>query len=118
MQRRLLPASLANRLSQVIPEESGGPSNAVCSRGQRIKFGATPSNAVESYIAGSTPNEVVESQDSICDTRSEFEIFLFAWTNKLRIASWLIVAFFQVQELGHAFVVTLWSYQTVGFGLT
>ena len=65
MQRRLLLALLANYLSQVIPEDYGGPSNAVCSRGQHIKLDATPSNDVESYIVGSTPNEVVESQDSV-----------------------------------------------------
>ena len=63
-QRGLLLAMFA---TQKIPEESGGLSNAVC-RGQRIKLGDTPSNAVESYNAASILNVVVESQeDAVSD---------------------------------------------------
>ena len=44
---------------------------------------------------------------------SEFEIFLFAWTHKLHIASWLIVAFFRDRELRRTFLVTFWSLFTL-----
>ena len=44
---------------------------------------------------------------------SEYDIFLFAWTNKFHIESWLIVVFFWDQELRRTFLVTFWSLFTL-----
>jgi hypothetical protein len=67
-QKGLLLARLAN---QEIPEESGGPSNAMC-QGQRINLGATANGTVRSYNVASTLNVVIESQDAVSDTNPQY----------------------------------------------